>query len=117
MHRPTIAPAFGLRAGEVFNTIPQTVLRSKTMTRTLFLLSRYTLPRTGNPFSRASRSSGARGHTHQRTRLFLEALEERWLPSGVSISVANASLNEISNVSALARISHSCTCARAPELA
>jgi DNA-binding beta-propeller fold protein YncE len=68
------------------------------MTRLLSLLSPYTRPRTGHPSSQRTRSRGAGGRTRQQTRLLLEALEERWLPSGVTISVANASINEIGNV-------------------
>jgi sugar lactone lactonase YvrE len=67
------------------------------MSSFLSLLSRYTMPRSGNPLRRAPRSSTG-GHTRQRTRLLLESLEDRTVPT-VSISVATASLNEIGNVS------------------
>ena len=45
MCQPACAPALGLRAGEVFHTIPQTVQGSKTMTRLLSLLSQYVAKR------------------------------------------------------------------------
>ena len=60
-------------------------------------LSRYVrLPLRG--LGHKSTARAGRGRTRPRTRLYLESLEDRMVPT-VSISVANASLNEIGNVS------------------
>ncbi len=68
------------------------------MSPLLSLLSRYTMRLSGNRLTRAPRSSASAGRTRRRARVNLETLEDRTVPS-VSISVANASLNEIGNVS------------------
>ena len=69
------------------------------MNSLLSVLSCYLrLPR-GGP-CRKSPARGGTGHIRQRTRLFLETLEERALLSGVSLSVADATIKEIGNVSA-----------------
>ncbi len=58
----------------------------------LSLLSRYTTPRTGNSFVRAPRLGVPGDRTRSRTRLSLEPLEDRTVPS--TLSVADVTVRE-----------------------